>query len=250
MIDQVLCQNGFTKKEANIYLAVLEAGETTVGRIATKTRIKRSTVYTILEGLIYRGLLSEQSQKGIKRISALPPQVLIERFRNAVAQAENVLPTLLEIAYSSPLKPRLRFLEGIEGIKEVILEVNTIPYQEPGMIFTDYANMPKEVFNLIRQTVKNRQASKNFLHILVPRNSRNLEVQTEEKDLHYAEHRIANFPTKTFPLELTLFDSSKVGFLSFEKNEYFGVIIDSKAIYMMLKNLFLMVWESTPSKSR
>lgn len=249
MIEQVLCHNGFTKKEATIYLAVLEAGESTIGRIAAKTRIKRSTVYTIIEGLIHRSLLSEQSRKGIKRISALPPQVLIERFRNSVAQAEHVLPALLEMAYSSPLKPRLRFLEGIEGIKAVITEVNTIPSKEPGMIFTDYADMPKDVFALIRATVKHRQASKNFLRILVPNNARNLDVQKEEQKFHYAEHRIANFPTNTFPLELTLFDSSKVGFLSFEKNEYFGVIIDSKAIYIMLKNLFLMVWENTPEKA-
>jgi hypothetical protein len=135
-------------------------------------------------------------------------------------------------------------LEGIEGIKEVILEVNTISYKEPGMIFTDYADMPKEVFTLIRQTVKHRQATKNFLRILVPNNTTNLQVQADEKRLHYAEHRVANFPTNTFPLELTLFGSSKVGFLSFEKNEYFGVVIDSKAIYSMLKNLFLMVWEN------
>lgn len=234
-----------TDKEAKVYLAVLEAGEATVGSIAMKTRIKRPTVYTIIESLHHRGLVSQQARQGIKRISALPPQVLIERFRNSVAQAENILPQLLEMAYASPLKPRLRFLEGIDGIKEVIREVNTIPYAEPGLIFTDYQSMPKDVFTLIRQTVKHRQESKNYLRILVPRNARNIEVKAEEKRLHYAEHRIANFPTNTFPLELTLFGGSKVGFLSFEKNEYFGVIIDSKAIYLLLKNLFLMVWEQS-----
>lgn len=242
MIEQILMQNGFTAKEATIYLAVLEAGEGTIGSIATKTRLKRSTVYTNVEQLIARGTLSVQVRKGIKRVSALPPHVLLERFRHAVASAENVLPALLEMAYTSPLKPRIRFLEGIEGIKEAILEVNTVTKAEPGMIFTDYARMPKEVFSLIRKTVENRRASKNFLRIIVSQNPRNLEVQKEQERLHYAEHRVANFPETSFPLELTLFGNSKVGFLSFEKNELFAVMIDSIAIYRTLKNIFELVW--------
>lgn len=247
MIEQTLMLNGFTEKEAKIYLTVLEIGEATIGGIAARTRIKRSTVYTIIDVLIQRGVLSGQARKGIKRISALPPQVLIERFRDATAMAEGALPALLEMAYSSPLKPRVRFLEGIEGIKQVILEVNTVSNVEPGMIFTDYAQMPKEVFALIRKTVPERRATKNFLKIIVPSNERNLAVRAEEDRLHYAEHRIAKFPSTSFPLELTLFGNTKVGFLSFENNELFGVIIDSRAIYQTLKNLFLLVWENAES---
>ncbi len=70
MIEEALRLNGFTDKEVKIYLAVLEAGEATVGRIATRTKLKRTTVYTVIEGLIHRGLLSEQARKGIKRIAA------------------------------------------------------------------------------------------------------------------------------------------------------------------------------------
>lgn len=250
MIEEVLALNGFTAKEAKIYLAALEAGEATLGAIAKKTRLKRSTVYTVTDELMQRGIVSVQSRKGIKRVSVLPPHVLIERFRKASALADSVLPALLDMAYSSPLKPRVRFLEGIEGIREVILEVNTVAKAEPGMIFTDYAQMPKEVFALIRETVKHRKATKNFLHIIVPKNERNLQVQAEEDRLHFAEHRIANFPIKSFPLELSLFDNTKAAFMSFEQHEYFGVIIDSKAIYLTLKNLFLLVWENAKPREK
>ena len=250
MIDEVLKLNGFTDKEAKIYLAVLEAGEAPIGSIATRTRIKRSTVYTIVEDLIQRGLLSSQTSKGIKRIAGIAPQVLIERFRRAFTLAEQALPALMEMAYASPLKPRVRFMEGIEGIKEILLEVNTIPHPEPGMIFTDYSRMPKDVFELIRKTVPNRRESKNFLRIIVPPNPHNLAVQAEEDPLHYAEHRIADLPMKDFPLELTLFGTSKVGFLSFKENELFGVVIDSEAIYQTLKNLFLFVWEHGKPKGK
>ncbi len=242
MIERVLIDNGFTEKEAKVYLTVLEAGEIPVARIATKTQLKRTTVYSIVEELQTRSILSIQKRRGVQYVSALSPQVLVDRFLQAASTAKDVLPSLIEMAYSSPLKPRVRFLEGIDGIKAILQEVNTVSKAEPGMIFTDYAQMPKEIFALIRKTVKIRKTENNFLHILVPNNGRNLEVQSEEDKFHYAEHRIADFPIKSFPLELTLFDNTKVGFLSFEKNELFGVVIDSKAIYLTLKNLFLLVW--------
>jgi len=249
VIEQILAQNGLNEKEAKIYLATLEAGEATIGGIAQKTRLKRSTVYSVIDELLRRGFLSVQKRGGIKRVSALPPQGLIERFRHATALAESALPELLEMAYSSPLKPRVRFLEGVEGIKEVIMEVNTIPHADAGMIFTDYAQMPKEILQLIYHTVEHRRTSKNFLRIIVPSNPFNLQMQEREEKMHYAEHRIANFTEKTFPLELTLFGGSYVGFMSFEKNELFGVIIDSKAIYRTLKNIFELVWANAQPKA-
>lgn len=248
MITEVLTLNGFAEKEAAIYLAALEMGEGTVANIATRTRLKRTTVYSIVEELIRRDLLSAQERRGIKRISALPPQALIERFRRASSLAEGSLPELLAMAYASPLKPRIRFYEGIEGILEVIREVNAVKNAESGMIFTDYSRMPKEVFALIRKTVAERRSLKNFLHIIVPPNDRNRAVQAEEERLHYAEHRIARFPETDYPLELTLFGNTKVGFLSFEKNEIFAVVIDSKAIYKTLRNLFLFVWENAEKR--
>lgn len=249
MIEQILTQNGFTDKEAKVYLATLEIGEATIGSIATKTRLKRSTVYSLVEELLNKSVLSMQKRRGIKRISALPPQVLIERFRHALALAEGALPALLDMAYSSPLKPRVRFFEGMEGIKEVLLEVNNATKVEPGMIFTDYELMPKEIFDFIRNLVPNRKSSQNFLRIIVPSNTRNIAVQ-EEDQLHYAEHRIANFPLENNPIELTLFGSTKVGFLSYTNNEFFAVVVDSRAVYHTLKNLFLLVWANAKTRSK
>lgn len=248
MLRQVLTLNGFTDKEADIYLSALELGEGTIANIATRTRLKRTTVYSVIEELARRGLVSVQERRKIKRVCALPPQTLIERFRHSLGLAENALPALLEMAYSSPLKPRIRFYESLDGILEVLREVNTVKNAEAGMIFTDYSRMPKEVFDLIRKTVKDRRELKNFLHIIVPPNARNTAVQAEEERLHYAEHRIARFPSTEYPLELSLFGNTKVAFLSFEKHELFAVVIDSRAIYQTLKTLFLFVWENAEKR--
>jgi len=244
MLEQVLTLNGFSKKEATIYLAVLSSGEATAGAIANKTKLKRSTVYTVVEELVKKSILSVSNRKGIKRISALPPQALIERFRHSVATAESSLPTLLEMAYSSPVKPRLQFYEGLDGIMEVITQINAINNAEPGMIVTDYSKMPEKVWQKIIQTGKKRERTKNRLKIIVPPNQKNIEVQAkEEENNHYAEHRIAEFTFTDVPLELSLFDNTKVAFMSFEPGANFAVILDSAAIYNTLKNLFLFIWK-------
>ena len=148
---------------------------------------------------------------------------------------------LLEMAYASPLKPRIRSFEGLEGLKQILREFSYS--QEPTMGFTDYEQMPKELFQFIRKdVVARRKKLQNPVRLIVPRNEINLKIKGEDY-LHYGEHRVVMFPQKKNPMEILLFETSKVAFLSFTSPELFGFIIDSTAIHQTLKNLFMLVWE-------
>lgn len=240
MIEQILMQNGFTQKEAKVYIATLEGGEIPVSHIAQKSHLKRTTVYDILEILKERGAVSIVKRRGIYTVSALPPQNLIDRFKRSATLAEGILPQLLELAYSSPLKPRMRFYEGIDGLKEILLEMSYSRIQTVG--FTDYARMPKEMFSFIRKTiVPNRRERNNAIRLIVPDNERNREVQKEDL-IHHGQHRLVDFPLDAPHIEILLYDSSKTAFLSFEPKELFGVVLDSPAIHATLHNIFELVW--------
>ena len=54
---------GLTSNESKTYLAALELGQTTVQELGKKAKIKRTTVYTTLEGLKQKGEL----KRGIKK---------------------------------------------------------------------------------------------------------------------------------------------------------------------------------------
>lgn len=245
MIEQILMQNGLAEKEAKVYLAILEGGEMTALQIAEKSHLKRTTVYDILAVLKERGIVSMLKRRGIHHVSALPPQILIERFKRSAQLADHILPQLLELAYSSPLKPRIRFYEGIEGLKAILTEMSLSKQQTVG--FTDYALMPKEMFAHIRKTVvPNRRERRNHIRLLVPRNERNIAVHKEDI-LHYGEHRIVDFPSDARHMEILLYDFTKTAFLSFETNELFGVVLDSAAIHTTLRNIFELVWMTFPS---
>ena len=83
--NRVLREIGFSEREAKVYLALLELGQTTVGPIAAKTRIQHSKVYPTLEKLIDRGLVSFIIRSKTKYFQASDPthisNILRERER-------------------------------------------------------------------------------------------------------------------------------------------------------------------------
>lgn len=240
MFEKILEQNGMNEKEAKLYIVVLEAGEIPLGRAAQKAKLKRSTVYSLVEGLKKKGVLSTLKKNGIVHVSALSPRLLIERFEESAARAKSVLPSLLDLAYASPIKPRIRFYEGIEGIKQLLFEAASSGQDYIG--FIDYTLMPKEVYRHILTKVRvAREKSGIWLRLLMPDNPTNRRINAEYK--MHVEHRLVSFPSHKNHIEILLYEDSKVGFLSFVKGEMFAVVLDSSAIHQTLKDLFFLIWE-------
>ena len=243
MMERILTENGLGEKEVKIYLAALEAGEATVAAVARRAGVERTTVYNLLEDMRKKGLLSFTKRRGIQHVSALPPRVLVDRFKKSASLAESILPQLLELGYSSPLKPRMRFYEDMNGLKDILREVSHSKYPTAG--FTDYAAMPKELLTFIcKEVVPRRRTHKNFIRLLAPRNAVNAAMQKDDAR-HYGEHRLIRFPAHVEHVEILLFDDTKTAFLSFAPRELFGTVIDSNAIHRMLLNLFQVLWNAT-----
>ncbi len=136
MMDDVkiaLADLGLAPKEAETYIAMLELGPASVQDIAKKAGINRTTTYVMLEGLKRHGLVST-FEKGKKTLfSAENPEQLVEiltrqsQVINAKkSKLEESLPRLLAIFNSTGDKPRVRFLEGEEPMREIMQKVNRI----------------------------------------------------------------------------------------------------------------------------
>ena len=243
LIEQVLVDNGFESKEAKVYLCVLEMGEMPVSRIAQKTHLKRSTTYVIVESLKLKGCLSTSNKKGILYVAAVSPRVIVDKLKGSVKMAEEILPELLNIAYASPFKPRIRFFDGKDGIKQVLKEFSYSKVQSMG--FSDYEQMPEDLVSFIREEIiPERRKNKNRAKLILPDNKVNRAVKSIDDEI-YSEHRIVKFSIQKNPIELLIFGESEIAFLSFVQNEMFGVIIDSAAIHSTLKNIFSLIWAIT-----
>ncbi len=76
MIQEKLKKLDFTDKEITVYLAILKNNRITPSDLAKYTKIKRSTVYSVVDELIKKGIVDQDFSSSIKYIVAKPPQEL------------------------------------------------------------------------------------------------------------------------------------------------------------------------------
>jgi sugar-specific transcriptional regulator TrmB len=74
------------KREAEVYLALLQKNEFTAPEISKVTTVSRTKSYEILQNLVKKGLCNESYKNGIKVFSCIEPKLVIE---NILAEYEN-----------------------------------------------------------------------------------------------------------------------------------------------------------------
>lgn len=118
--DIRLVQNiGLSDKAAKLYIAALELGESTVQSLALRSGLKRTTIYYILNELLDAGaLLETKRNKKVYYMAELPRQ-LIKRARERLAETEDIIETLESRRHSIFKKPRVYFLYGPSGFKQI-----------------------------------------------------------------------------------------------------------------------------------
>lgn len=126
MMKHKLRELGFSEKEADVYLALVEIGSAVASDIARKARIKRSTTYVILDALLERGLVSVTERQGVKLYNSTPPEQLIQhlqdtakRYANMADTAKKLLPELKASRKEQAPTPKIQLFEGVRGIKTV-----------------------------------------------------------------------------------------------------------------------------------
>ena len=78
IIREKLEKLGFSRKEADVYLALLELGTAIVSDVAKKSQVNRSTAYILLDLLVQRGFVSISEKNKVKLFSITPPENLIQ----------------------------------------------------------------------------------------------------------------------------------------------------------------------------
>ena len=128
---------GLPEKEADIYLALLSLGSSTIDALAKETKIKRSTVYVQLKTLLKKGLISSRKEGKIVQFVAESPnnlkrvleQYLVE-IEKKKAQAESLIPILLSQFIDKGARPAVRVFEGKEGLTNIRNEVLNMKSKE------------------------------------------------------------------------------------------------------------------------
>ena len=237
-IDKALETYGLMPKEIKVYLAGMELGTATAQEIARKTGIERTNVYSLLEGLMHKGIFAETLKSGKKHFTAEYPEKLVLKLKERQRLIEQAMPELKSLYNLSPKKPSVRYYEGVEGIKEVYED--TLKEGEPIVAFSDFEQMLKTMpANYMTHYAERRAKARiSFKAILRP-SKRYDELQSKNKEYR---REVRLLPNASFTTEINIY-GDKVALINFRKN-LFAVIIEGPEIANTMRIIFNSLWRS------
>ncbi|MFA6424171.1 MAG: helix-turn-helix domain-containing protein [Candidatus Magasanikbacteria bacterium] len=123
MLEQKLEKLGFGKNEVKVYLALFDLGKCKAKQIIDNTGLHRNLVYTALDDLIGKKLISKVESNGIFLFWVNSPELLNEIIEEKAITAKEVIEQLKKKSASQPRE--ILIYEGEEGVKKSRTKVLT-----------------------------------------------------------------------------------------------------------------------------
>lgn len=241
MLTNDLEKLGLSDKEAKVYLAVLELGEGNIAQIAKKSNVKRTTVYDVIHSLKEKRLLIEMTKGKKTFFSAEDPRKLDDIYDERKATLKKILPDLLSVMNAIEKKPRVRYFEGVEGIKEVYKDTLKYSNQEIVAWVSHEAMGAFDVEWLEKYYIPKRLEKKIWVRVIAPR-TQELENYKERDEKSLRQTRFVDSQEFSFEVEINLYGGRNVAVMAF--GEQMGLIIESQKIYKTLRSIFELSWKS------
>ncbi len=242
-VRKILESIGLTKEEADVYLAGLELGETSVQNLAKKAGVKRPTTYKILDKLIENGIFY-QTLKGKKRyFNAENPEKLKSSLKQKELELSKIMPELKSIYNLSDTKPKVKFYEGVAGAISVF-DDTLASTKEGGEILT-YTGI-KNLFEVFPKGYTEDYFAKRVVKNI---KARVIAIESEEsrewqKNAEKQLREIILVPEENFNFfGDTEIYANKVALISYKEN-FMAVVIESETIANMQRFVFNIAWNS------
>ena len=110
---------GLSEEESKIYLTLLKYGTSSVAQISRLTAIGRVNCYHYIEKLLHKGVISQSQKSKIKSYTAENPRIFLNREKERMNLAKELVPNLMALTANNPRKPKIQFFEGKNGIKNI-----------------------------------------------------------------------------------------------------------------------------------
>lgn len=237
-IMTILQYFGLSDSEAKVYLASLELGPATVQEVAVKSGVKRTTVYTLLDGLKQAGLISEFNKKTKTLLVAEDPARLDGLMKERHEKVQAALPELRSLYNALAEKPKVRFYEGKEGVRQVFQD--TLETDKEILCLVGLQSEMQSIPDIVNRYVRDRVKKGIGIKVLAEKSKysiRNKEAGAKElRELYF-------LPPDSLPIntEVNIY-GNKVAYVVFKK-EFFAIIIESAEIANTWRMVFGIIWK-------
>ena len=256
-LRDILISASLSETEARAFTFLVTHEESfRASEIAKRTKLNRTTLYSALNTLSEKGLVSHSDENGILRFRGIEPHLLLnylkknkEKVTQDIEKTQELLPALERArGITERYRPNMQFFDGVDGIKQVYEDLIANNKEKKVFGFTGihavYKLMGEEWINHILR-YRPAMGVKWFAIAIDSPESRNLYAN-DEKHLRETKFLPAEY---NFEVELAAYDD-KVAAISFAEDYPWAMIINDKKIADTLKAVFRYVNETLPSPNK
>ncbi len=250
IIKTSLQRLGFSHEEIEVYLTTLKLGTATVLQIAQTVDIPRTTVYLLIDSLVEKGLLIQETQEKKKFLVPESPQKLLqlaqqqkETLIKTISTLQSHLPQLQAVYNLKVDKPKLKYYEGIKEVQGI--------YEEALNFEKLYMHcMSKQSVDVMEEFVEKyfEKIVKQMIHTqeIV---SDSEEDKAYQKKYSTTRNEIICIPKKYSTNTDYIMYGDSVAFITYKNGEPMAVVIEDKEITHFEKIRFMMIWDLFKNKS-
>ncbi|MFH0854514.1 MAG: helix-turn-helix domain-containing protein [bacterium] len=239
-IQEQLQSLGLSEKEARVYMSSLELGSSAVQEIARKAGVNRATTYVQIEALLKKGLMSSVIRGKKRYFSAENPGYLLKlldikmgEINDKRKEFEKYIPELEAMFDNAQEKPKVKYYEGLEGLRSVqqdFFMTNSKEVKEITDLDRAYQAFPPHP-----KDHRSKRKGKNTYTFAKVIYSYSEGAILPKKENFRERYFVAKGKIK-FSSDILIYGENKVAFLNTIKRN--GVIIENKEIHDTLNSLF------------
>lgn len=243
---------GLAEPEMQVYMALLEYGSQPASLLAKKAGLKRGHTYNILALLIGKGVVQEFEKDGVKYFSGCDPTTLITLLAHKAEELETKKNTLLQVVpdlerIRNPLsvQPKVRFFQGIDGIKQIYEDTLKVKNQNIYAIGDFDHYFPEEKSKELNDWMWKyctRRAKHGIWYVGIINKSRTSDLAFKKRVNEKRKFKMLK--DVDLPVEVNIY-GDKVAIISSSK-DMVGLIIEDKPTADTLRNLHQAVWQILP----
>lgn len=241
---------GLNEKEAAVYRTLLEMGTATALQISRQTGIKRPTVYSHLESLEQKGLVSQLATGKTRGLfEAAPLESIIRMLKenqreatNRLQQFEELLPDLK--IRTSTNKPRVRVIEG-NAIWEKHRELSTNAKEKIVRAMYNLDEIHRVSKDEARKELSDSRVKNKVISRVIYNSSEGPVLQKNDKERLRESIWLPDDKIK-ISFNFIVFDSTVL--VQSTQHGSWGLAIESQDIAESFKGIFDLLWLSFAGK--
>jgi sugar-specific transcriptional regulator TrmB len=241
-MKKILESLGFTQKETEVYLALVEFGNQPASQIAKKTGYPKSTVLFLFDGLLKKGYIRKSNRGRIQYFFADPKDLKTAKEKQLDDERkalDKAIPLLEEFKTPFSSEPKVTFYEGVEGCKKAystLLESTTevLEFGAHGDLVEKFGE------EFMNEFINGRIKNKVFLKAISKKDDVHKTLSKLDKK-HLREIQFYPSSKGTLYSSIAIFED-KVLLLNLYQDA-FAILIENKEVAETLKTIHKLQWK-------